>query len=67
MIIIKLKLSQMMNQEEKVVIDKYLVSNCLFIIDEFNERYCNIENDKLKEIANEEYSEADLEIGRAHV
>ena len=42
------------------MIDKYLLSNCLFIIDEFNERYCNIENDKLKEIANEEYSEADL-------
>ncbi len=43
-----------------VMIDKYLVSNCLFIIDEFNEMYKGISNEELKEIANREYSEADL-------
>lgn len=42
------------------MIDKYLISNCLFIIDEFNERYKITSNEELKNIANNEYSEADL-------
>lgn len=42
------------------MIDKYLISNCLFIIDEFNEMYKNTSNEELKNIANKEYSEADL-------
>ncbi|QFF98827.1 hypothetical protein PB01_08265 [Psychrobacillus glaciei] len=42
------------------MIDKYLVSNCLFIIDDFNERYKNVSNEELKIISNTEYSEADM-------
>ncbi|MGE6488938.1 hypothetical protein [Paenisporosarcina sp. NPDC076898] len=43
------------------MIDKYLVSNCLFIIDEFNEKYKDIKTkEQLKIIADTEYSEADM-------
>ncbi|MTW85635.1 hypothetical protein F3157_08160 [Virgibacillus dakarensis] len=42
------------------MIDKYLISNCLFIIDEFNEKYKNVSKDELSDIANSEYSEADM-------
>lgn len=43
------------------MIDKYLISNCLFIIDEFNDRYQNIHlRDDLKDIADLEFCEADL-------
>jgi len=42
------------------MIDKYLVSNCLFIIDEFNDRYIKETNEELKQIADNEFSEADL-------
>lgn len=43
------------------MIDKYLISNCLFIIDEFNDRYQTVcERDKLKDIADLEFCEADL-------
>ncbi|SFE54980.1 hypothetical protein [Alteribacillus iranensis] len=42
------------------MIEKYLISNCLFIIDEFNERYEKESKEDLKKIADEEYSEADL-------
>jgi hypothetical protein len=43
------------------VIEKYLLSNCLFIIDEFNERYNNINDKKeLKEIADTDFCEADI-------
>lgn len=43
------------------LIDKYLLSTCLFIIDEFNERYKYLNTkDELKEIADTEFSEADL-------
>ena len=34
------------------MIDKYLVSTSLFFIDEINERYASVTNEKLKEIAN---------------
>ncbi|GAA0723636.1 hypothetical protein GCM10008905_16490 [Clostridium malenominatum] len=44
------------------MIDKYLISNCLFIIDEFNERYKNLDSDSLRVIANNEYAEADIAI-----
>ncbi|WP_199426958.1 hypothetical protein [Thermaerobacillus caldiproteolyticus] len=44
-------------------IDQYLISTSLFIIDEFNERYKNIENkNDLKEIADNGFSEADLTV-----
>lgn len=42
------------------MIDKYLISNCLFIIDEFNDKYKNISKEELAHIANNEYSEADM-------
>lgn len=43
------------------MIDKYLISNCLFIIDEFNDRYQNIHlKGDLKDIADLEFCEADL-------
>ena len=43
------------------MIEKYLLSNCLFIIDEFNERYSHVDDRKaLKNIADEEFCEADI-------
>lgn len=42
------------------MIDKYLMSNCLFLIDEFNDRYVNLTKEELKVIADTEYTEADL-------
>lgn len=43
------------------MIDKYLISNCLFIIDEFNSRYHDIKiKDELKSIADIQFNEADL-------
>ena len=42
-------------------IDQYLISNCLFIIDEFNDRFERIQTKKdLKEIADNGFTEADL-------
>jgi hypothetical protein len=44
-------------------IDQYLISTCLFIIDEFNERFKNIESkEDLKDIADDGFSEADLTV-----
>lgn len=43
------------------MIEKYLLSNCLFVIDEFNERYSSINSKKeLKTVADEEFCEADI-------
>jgi hypothetical protein len=42
------------------VIDKYLISNCLLIIDEFNEKYKNCSEEKLRDISDLKISEADL-------
>ncbi|ERI90966.1 hypothetical protein HMPREF1982_03528 [Clostridiales bacterium oral taxon 876 str. F0540] len=42
------------------MIDKYLISTCLFIIDEFNDRFKGISKEKTKEIADTEFTEADL-------
>jgi len=41
-------------------IDQYLISTCLFIIDEFNEQYKNISKTELKRIADEKFNEMDL-------
>ncbi len=41
-------------------IDQYLLSTCLFIIDEFNEMYDSIDNIQLKKIADNEYNEMDI-------
>jgi hypothetical protein len=43
-------------------IDQYLVSNCLFIVDEFNERFKTNTKEELKEIADSGFSEADLTV-----
>jgi len=42
------------------MIDKYLISNCLFIIDEFNEKFENKSIDELKHFADLNFCEADL-------
>lgn len=44
------------------MIEKYLMGNCLSIIDEFNERYKGIDNKILKDISDLEFNEADLVI-----
>ena len=41
------------------MIEKYLVSTCLFVIDEMNERFEGVTNDKLKDVA-DSFTEADL-------
>lgn len=41
-------------------IDQYLLSPCLVIIDEFNEKYQNISKKQLKQIADEKYNEMDI-------
>ncbi|ALS28933.1 MULTISPECIES: hypothetical protein [Paenibacillaceae] len=41
-------------------IDQYLLSTCLFIIDEFNELYKGFSKDDLKKIADESYNEMDI-------
>lgn len=41
-------------------IDQYLLSTCLFIIDEFNGLYKDIDKKELKRIADEEYNEMDI-------
>lgn len=42
------------------MIDKYLISTCLFTIDKFNFMYKNLSKDDLKRIADNEYTESDL-------
>jgi len=41
-------------------IDQYLISTCLFIIDEFNQQFRNTDKPNLKKNACEEFNEADL-------
>ncbi|TWK43654.1 hypothetical protein CHCC14816_2761 [Bacillus licheniformis] len=44
-------------------IDQYLISTCLFIIDEFNERFKFVKTkEELKEIADLEFNESDLTV-----
>lgn len=42
------------------MIDKYLISTCLFAIDEFNERFENKASEEIKEFADSRFCEADL-------
>ena len=44
------------------MIDKYLVSNCLFIIDEFNEKFKGKDKNSLKTLADTEFNEGDIAI-----
>ena len=41
-------------------IEKYLLSTCLFTIDEFNEMYKSLSKNELKEIADTQYNEMDI-------
>lgn len=41
-------------------INQYLLSTCLFIIDEFNDKYQNIGKDELKNIADDKFNEMDI-------
>jgi len=41
-------------------IEQYLISTCLFIIDEFNQQFKHSNKEELKKIANEEFNEADF-------
>ncbi|XNN69446.1 hypothetical protein ACLM2U_16945 [Bacillus pumilus] len=50
-------------ENKQATIDQYLISNCLFIIDEFNERFNQVKDkSELKIIANSGFSEADLTV-----
>lgn len=41
-------------------IDQYLLSTCLFIIDEFNEQYKDLPQNELKQIADDKFNEMDI-------
>lgn len=43
-------------------IDQYLLSTCLFTIDELNEQYKGLSKDQLKDIANEKFNEMDITV-----
>lgn len=48
------------HSKENGMIEKYFLSNCLIVIEEFNERFRDCDNLRLKEFADTQYSEADL-------
>lgn len=48
--------------ENKPSISQYLVSTCLIVIDELNERYKGKSKEDLKKIANEEFNEMDITV-----
>lgn len=43
-------------------ISQYLVTTCLLVIDELNERYKGMSKEELKKIANEKYNEMDITV-----
>ncbi|SCX33104.1 hypothetical protein SAMN02910436_02902 [Ruminococcaceae bacterium P7] len=43
-------------------ISQYLLSTCLFTIDELNEQYCRLTKDELKRVADEEFNEMDITV-----
>ena len=43
-------------------IDQYLLSTCLFTIDELNEQYGNLSKEELKKISDEAYNEMDITV-----
>ncbi len=47
---------------KRPTIDQYLLSTCLFIIDELNELYSNCTKEELKAIADEKYNEMDITV-----
>ena len=46
----------------KPTINQYLLSTCLFTIDELNEQYKNVSREDLKIIANNKYNEMDITV-----
>ena len=47
---------------KKPTISQYLLSICLFIIDELNEQYGRLSKEELKEIADYKYNEMDITV-----
>ena len=47
---------------KKPTISQYLLSTCLFIIDELNEQYGRLSKEELKEIADYKYNEMDITV-----
>jgi len=43
-------------------INQYLLSTCLFIIDELNEQYSNLSREELKSIADDKFNEMDITV-----
>ena len=43
-------------------ISQYLLSTCLYTIDEFNEQYGHLSKDELKKIADEKFNEMDITV-----
>ena len=43
-------------------IDQYLLSTCLFTIDELNEQYGNLSKEELKKVSDEAYNEMDITV-----
>ena len=47
---------------KKPTIEQYLLSTCLFIIDEINEQYKNETKEQLRELSNNRYNEMDITV-----
>lgn len=47
---------------KKPSISQYLLSTCLFIIDELNEQYGSLSKDELKKIADDKFNEMDITV-----
>ena len=43
-------------------ISQYLLSTCLFTIDELNEQYKALDKEQLKKVADEEFNEMDITV-----
>ncbi len=43
-------------------INQYLLSTCLFIIDELNEQYSSLSKEELKSIADNKFNEMDITV-----
>ena len=47
---------------KKPTISQYLLSTCLFTIDELNEQYGGLSKEELKQIADDKYNEMDITV-----
>ena len=50
------------NRMKKPTISQYLLSTCLFTIDELNEQYRGLSKEELKQIADDKYNEMDITV-----